>query len=185
MPDNTFFHQSTCLHVSFFYLQIQVHRPFLTKKSLLSLPSLAICSASARSCVHVLEVALTRGLRPFPVTFVSNYLTQNNLHLTDICVRWLHLPLLWSCYWTIGYSSARILNMSQSRRRSFWGYVVFLWKNARSAGMLLEDWCRLYLAFTGRAYSSFLQWHVGWDGWSSWPPNTFWSETSPRLWIWI
>ncbi|KAF9529173.1 fungal-specific transcription factor domain-containing protein [Crepidotus variabilis] len=73
MPDNTFFHQSTCLHVSFFYLQIQVHRPFLTKKSLLSLPSLAICSASARSCVHVLEVALTRGLRPFPVTFMAAF----------------------------------------------------------------------------------------------------------------
>ncbi|KDR75218.1 hypothetical protein GALMADRAFT_249193 [Galerina marginata CBS 339.88] len=64
IPDSIFFHQSVFLHVSFYYVQILIHRPFLTKKSSLSFPSLAMCTNAARSSIHILEVAVTRGFRP-------------------------------------------------------------------------------------------------------------------------
>ena len=69
--DLTFFHHTVLLYSTFFYIQIQVHRPFLTKKSDLSLVSLAICTNAARSCTHLLEVALTRGLVVCPIIFVE------------------------------------------------------------------------------------------------------------------
>ena len=69
--DSTFFNHTVLLYSTFFYIQIQVHRPFLTKKSDLSLVSLAICTNAARSCIHLLEVALTRGLALSPIIFVE------------------------------------------------------------------------------------------------------------------
>jgi len=69
--DSTFFDHTVLLYSTFFYIQIQVHRPFLTKKSDLSLVSLAICTNAARSCIHLLEVALARGLVFSPIIFVE------------------------------------------------------------------------------------------------------------------
>ncbi|PPR05818.1 hypothetical protein CVT26_010098 [Gymnopilus dilepis] len=64
--DLNLFHQSVVLHSFYYYVQIQIHRPFLTKKSPLSFSSLAMCSNAARSCTHVLEASLTRGFRVSP-----------------------------------------------------------------------------------------------------------------------
>jgi len=61
------------LYSTFFYIQIQVHRPFLRKKSDLSLVSLAICTNAARSCSHLLEVALKRGLRVYPIILMAAF----------------------------------------------------------------------------------------------------------------
>ncbi|KAF8813792.1 hypothetical protein BYT27DRAFT_7180557 [Phlegmacium glaucopus] len=71
--NSTFFHQSVSLFSTFFYIQIQVHRPFLTKRSDLSLVSLAICTNAARSCSHLLEVALRRDLHYYPMTFMTTF----------------------------------------------------------------------------------------------------------------
>lgn len=61
-----FYYQSLTLHASYYYTQIQIHRPFLLKKSTLSLSSLTICTNAARSCSRLLAVALTRGVIVYP-----------------------------------------------------------------------------------------------------------------------
>ncbi|KAH9485168.1 putative transcriptional regulatory protein [Psilocybe cubensis] len=68
-----FFSQSVNLNSTFFYVQIQIHRPFLTKKSPLSFPSLAMCTNAARSCTHVLEAGMTRGLCILPNTMTAAF----------------------------------------------------------------------------------------------------------------
>jgi len=52
---------------------MQVHRPFLKKKSELSLVSLAVCTNAARSCSNLLEVALTRGLPVQPIILMAAF----------------------------------------------------------------------------------------------------------------
>ncbi|KAJ3490460.1 hypothetical protein NLJ89_g11431 [Agrocybe chaxingu] len=83
MKDPVFFHQSVCLHATYYYVQMQIHRPFLTKISPLSFPSLAMCTNAARSCCHLLEVALQKGLKPYPniimAAFVSGIVILLNL----------------------------------------------------------------------------------------------------------
>ncbi|KAI0697708.1 hypothetical protein C8T65DRAFT_698033 [Cerioporus squamosus] len=57
MQDPTFFNQSATLYANYYQAQICIHRQFLPsrrKPSLASLPSLAICTSAARSCVSVL-----------------------------------------------------------------------------------------------------------------------------------
>jgi len=73
MTNQAFFHQSSFLHATYYYIQIQIHRPFLTKKSALTFPSLAMCTSAARSCCHVLEVSLSRGMITFPNMFMSAF----------------------------------------------------------------------------------------------------------------
>ncbi|KJA21189.1 hypothetical protein HYPSUDRAFT_67935 [Hypholoma sublateritium FD-334 SS-4] len=65
------FHQSVHLHTAYSYAQIQIHRPFLIKKSPLSFTSLAICTNAARSCAHVLEAGMTRGIKASPLLITS------------------------------------------------------------------------------------------------------------------
>ncbi|KAJ7282766.1 fungal-specific transcription factor domain-containing protein [Mycena rebaudengoi] len=65
--DQPFTTQSACLYAAYYHVQIQVHRSFIpspTNKNPLSssFPSLAICANSARSCSHVMETQLKRGL---------------------------------------------------------------------------------------------------------------------------
>lgn len=66
-----FYYQSLTLHASYYYTQIQIHRPFLLKKSTLSLSSLTICTNAARSCSRLLAVALTRGVIVYPNIIVE------------------------------------------------------------------------------------------------------------------
>ncbi|GJE87560.1 fungal-specific transcription factor domain-containing protein [Phanerochaete sordida] len=51
-----FFNQSALLYSSYYNLQISIHRPFLSQRrsQSSSLPSLAICTNAARSCLHVM-----------------------------------------------------------------------------------------------------------------------------------
>ncbi|KAF5322745.1 hypothetical protein D9619_002016 [Psilocybe cf. subviscida] len=71
--DLAFFHQSVSIYALFYYVQRQIHRPFLMKKTPLSLPSLAMCTNAARSCARLLEVSLTRGMRVMPTLIVSAF----------------------------------------------------------------------------------------------------------------
>ncbi|KAF9482139.1 hypothetical protein BDN70DRAFT_875432 [Pholiota conissans] len=81
MTNSIFFHQSVSLHVAYYYIQIQIHRPFLTKKSSLSFPSLAICTNAARSSAHVLEVSLTRGTPSNPIIITGSLITGTAISL--------------------------------------------------------------------------------------------------------
>ncbi|KAK7034653.1 Gypsy retrotransposon integrase-like protein 1 [Paramarasmius palmivorus] len=58
-----FFQQSAMLYATYYWTQIQVHRPFIPRPgqaSVLPFPSLAICSNAARTTVHVLGVLQER-----------------------------------------------------------------------------------------------------------------------------
>ncbi|KAF7967970.1 hypothetical protein HWV62_32437 [Athelia sp. TMB] len=61
--DMEFFNQSAYLHVTYYHLQILIHRPFIPsprKPSPLSFPSLAICTNAARSSSHVIDIHMKR-----------------------------------------------------------------------------------------------------------------------------
>lgn len=64
--NSLFFNQSSSIHVVYYYVQMQVHRPFLRKDSPLAFTSLAICTNAARSCSHVLGTQFRRSALPFP-----------------------------------------------------------------------------------------------------------------------
>lgn len=101
MRNPTFFHQSVYLHVAYHYIQIQIHRPFLTKKSALSFPSLAICTNAARSCAHVLEVSLTRGTPVNFITIASKLFHQHLLQpISEHYSFSDRLPYHWHCHFT-------------------------------------------------------------------------------------
>ncbi|KAI0633784.1 fungal-specific transcription factor domain-containing protein [Trametes polyzona] len=62
-----FLNQSAILYARYYQMQIFVHRPFLPnsrRASRLTLPSLAICTNAARSCVHVSDVQFRRTGKP-------------------------------------------------------------------------------------------------------------------------
>lgn len=69
----TFLQQSANLHMTFYYLQIQIHRPFIQKTSPLSFPSLAICTNAARACSHVIDAKGPGWIYPFPNLFMSTF----------------------------------------------------------------------------------------------------------------
>ncbi|KAJ3823960.1 fungal-specific transcription factor domain-containing protein [Lentinula raphanica] len=58
------FHQSVMLHSTYYWVQIQIHRPFIARPgegSVLRFPSLAICANAARTCCHIMEVQRRRN----------------------------------------------------------------------------------------------------------------------------
>ncbi|KAJ3794574.1 fungal-specific transcription factor domain-containing protein [Lentinula aff. detonsa] len=60
------FNQSVMLYTTYYWVQIQIHRPFIARpgeSSVLSFPSLAICANAARSCCHVMEVQRRRNAK--------------------------------------------------------------------------------------------------------------------------
>ncbi|PPQ93067.1 hypothetical protein CVT25_011943 [Psilocybe cyanescens] len=71
--NSVFFQQTANLHATFFYVQILVHRPFLTKQSSLSFSSLAMCTNAARSCSHIQEVAMARDRVVLPITVYNAF----------------------------------------------------------------------------------------------------------------
>ncbi|KAF8871040.1 fungal-specific transcription factor domain-containing protein [Mucidula mucida] len=61
--EESFFRQSAFLHITMYYVQIQAHRPYIPgpdqKHSVM--PSLAICSNAALSCMRIVETQKYRG----------------------------------------------------------------------------------------------------------------------------
>ncbi|THU83748.1 hypothetical protein K435DRAFT_423220 [Dendrothele bispora CBS 962.96] len=60
----TFFAQSSALHMTFYWIQIRIHRSFIPRKGESSSPanvsSIAICANAARACINVLDVLQRR-----------------------------------------------------------------------------------------------------------------------------
>ncbi|KAK7053473.1 Gypsy retrotransposon integrase-like protein 1 [Paramarasmius palmivorus] len=74
--ENTlFFNQSAFLHSMYYNVQIQTHRPFIQKPSSFTLPSLAICTNAARSCINVVHrhSESGRGHLVMPQTFFAAF----------------------------------------------------------------------------------------------------------------
>ncbi|KAJ7829202.1 hypothetical protein B0H14DRAFT_2366738 [Mycena olivaceomarginata] len=61
--DTVFFDQSVALYCSFYYVQIMIHRPFISvlRRSPTALPSLTICTTAARACANAVDVQRRRG----------------------------------------------------------------------------------------------------------------------------
>ncbi|KAF5349865.1 hypothetical protein D9758_014004 [Tetrapyrgos nigripes] len=74
--DTVFFHQSVSLYVSYYWIQILVHKPFIPRlgaTSEITFPSMAICANAARSACHVMEVQQCRGSLPLVNVVLTLY----------------------------------------------------------------------------------------------------------------
>lgn len=71
MENLAYFNQSAVLYSLYYTVQIQIHRPFIDKPSPLTFSSLAICANAARSCSHVLDAHVRRGVITLPHSIVS------------------------------------------------------------------------------------------------------------------
>ncbi|KAG8915259.1 hypothetical protein FRC00_006200, partial [Tulasnella sp. 408] len=75
IEDPTFFVQAAILRVTFHYVQITIHRPFIpvltgNNSSPLAFPSLAICTNAARSVSHILETWMKKSMDITPLLYV-------------------------------------------------------------------------------------------------------------------
>jgi len=62
--DDNNFNQSAYLYSMYYFVQMNIHRPFIPSPrnpSPLSFPSLAICTNAARSCSHVVDMQRKRS----------------------------------------------------------------------------------------------------------------------------
>lgn len=84
-PENPFLHQSAFIHSTFYYLQIQIHRPFIHKTTSLSFPSLAICTNAARTCSHLLDAKGPGWIYPYPNIFVEWMLLLTIFEMPNTC----------------------------------------------------------------------------------------------------
>ena len=77
-----FFMQSAVLRLSYYFIQITIHRPFIPtfrKESSLSFPALAICASAARACSHVSDAVRKRfPMCGGPAILVSAFSTSNS-----------------------------------------------------------------------------------------------------------
>ncbi|KAF9018135.1 hypothetical protein BDZ89DRAFT_357526 [Hymenopellis radicata] len=62
LDPNPYFGESAMLYMSYYMLQMLIHRPFIHKTTPQSLPSLAICTNAARSLSRLLECWMQRKL---------------------------------------------------------------------------------------------------------------------------
>ncbi|KAJ7134481.1 fungal-specific transcription factor domain-containing protein [Mycena epipterygia] len=73
-PERTsdaFFDQSASLNVTYNYVQIAIHRPYLRKTNVLAAPSLSICTTAARSLIRTVDTWLRKSKR-LPPPFLQN-----------------------------------------------------------------------------------------------------------------
>ncbi|KAJ7819920.1 hypothetical protein B0H14DRAFT_1349805 [Mycena olivaceomarginata] len=59
-PQGVFLDQSAVLHVSYHYLMITIHRPYIEKATALSATSLTICANAARTIVRTADIWFTK-----------------------------------------------------------------------------------------------------------------------------
>ncbi|KAG8864936.1 hypothetical protein FRB96_003523 [Tulasnella sp. 330] len=83
--DATFYQQAATLRITFYYVQITIHRPLLqlssASKRALSLPSLAVCANAARSASRILEATVDM---PASVLFVTTSLLSGVVLMISI-----------------------------------------------------------------------------------------------------
>ncbi|KAF9255570.1 hypothetical protein L218DRAFT_967177 [Marasmius fiardii PR-910] len=68
--------QSTILYVTYYWVQILVHKPFISptnEEPVLTFPSLSICANAARSCCHIVDVQQRKTILVFPTILNAIY----------------------------------------------------------------------------------------------------------------
>ncbi|KAJ7758569.1 fungal-specific transcription factor domain-containing protein, partial [Mycena maculata] len=72
-PDraNPFFDQSAVLYMTYYYIQITTHRPYIHKPTAWSAPSLSICTSAARSVLNIADIWMNR-LHRLPFALIQN-----------------------------------------------------------------------------------------------------------------
>ncbi|KAG7086878.1 hypothetical protein E1B28_002798 [Marasmius oreades] len=74
--DSIWSNQSTILYMTYYWVQILIHKPFIsptTEEAVLTFPSLSICANAARSCCHLAEVQSRKAMLLFPTTLNAIY----------------------------------------------------------------------------------------------------------------
>ncbi|KAK7060301.1 Gypsy retrotransposon integrase-like protein 1 [Paramarasmius palmivorus] len=67
-----FFHQSMSIYAVYYWIQMQIHRPFIrSQKEKSAFPSLAICANAARSCLLTIELMKRRAVLPLTSVIVT------------------------------------------------------------------------------------------------------------------
>ncbi|KAG7444500.1 uncharacterized protein BT62DRAFT_246710 [Guyanagaster necrorhizus] len=80
-PDQKQLDRSVLLYSTYYWVQLQVHRPFLPRPSAKkssgklkrNFPALAICANAARSCSHILDIHSKRGGMVLPNILISAF----------------------------------------------------------------------------------------------------------------
>ncbi|KAG2018185.1 nuclear protein, variant 3 [Coprinopsis cinerea AmutBmut pab1-1] len=82
-PDIQVFNQQVLLHSAFYYLQIQIHRPFLQGQTTLALPALAMCTNAARATSRLVDATMKRqsfsSVNTFAAAFAASTVLVINL----------------------------------------------------------------------------------------------------------
>jgi len=66
-PQGTFFDQSAILHMTYNYILISIHRPYIQKPAILGAPSLSICASAARAIINTADIWFSKLQRvPLP-----------------------------------------------------------------------------------------------------------------------
>ena len=81
--NQTFFVQSSALHVAYYFIQITIHRPFIPtfrKESSLSFPAFAICASAARASSHVADALRKRYPRSTTPNIIVRALSPSHAY---------------------------------------------------------------------------------------------------------
>ncbi|KAF7335346.1 Fungal-trans domain-containing protein [Mycena sanguinolenta] len=70
-PHDAFFDQAAILHITYNYVLIVIHRPYIQKATVLAAPSLSICARAARAIIHTASIWLSKRQR-LPLPSVTN-----------------------------------------------------------------------------------------------------------------
>ncbi|KAJ7182255.1 fungal-specific transcription factor domain-containing protein [Mycena crocata] len=85
--DPVFFEQSATLYCQYSHLQVLIHRPFIPTmrtSATTALPSLAICTAAARTCASVVDVHRRRTAQPLPWINVHTVFTAGLILILNV-----------------------------------------------------------------------------------------------------
>ncbi|KAJ7725379.1 hypothetical protein B0H16DRAFT_1430002 [Mycena metata] len=83
-PQGIFFDQSIVLHVTYYQIQIMIHRPYIHKTHALAAPSLFICTSAARTILHIARGWLDkRRGQPFPTVANAIFISAIILFLNS------------------------------------------------------------------------------------------------------
>ena len=88
--DEVFMNQSCTLYANYYWLQICIHRPFISpsKANRLPFPSLTICTNAARSATHVMETQFKKNGKALILNRVSYmpFSLSISVGLTRLCI---------------------------------------------------------------------------------------------------
>ncbi|KAG2014304.1 nuclear protein [Coprinopsis cinerea AmutBmut pab1-1] len=114
-PNPIFFDQSALIFSTFYWVQILIHRPFISIRSKLSLSSLAICTNAARACSRIMELHSQRGFLALPQVQATIFKSGLILMLSIWRAKQAGIPLDEQKEMESVYRCARLLAMFERR----------------------------------------------------------------------